>query len=311
MRQLGPAELTLAAAAARLFHLEGLSKIQIDSELGISRFKVARLLDAAREAGIVRIEISLPSGIDGDLSDALRRQFGLRHSVVVDTAEIDAESLREQVGRTAAQVLTELAKPNDVIGIAWGRSLQAMTRALVSLPRCTLVQASGALNRPDIDENAVELVRRFASVSGNRAVTFYAPLLVPDRATADALRGQPGIADALAALGRLNIAVVAIGRWCEGESTVFDALEPAERQRLADSGVSAESTGILFDDQGGVRDDLAERLIAITIEQLRRTPEVLALAYGDTRARAVRSVLRSGLISGIVTHTSLARLLLD
>lgn len=311
MGQLGPAELTLASAAARLFHLDGLSKIQIASELGISRFKVARLLDAAREAGIVRIEIALPSGINGELSDVLRRRFGLRHSVVVDTAETDAESLREQVGRTAAQVLTELAKPDDVIGIAWGRSLQAMTRALGSLPRCTLVQASGALNRPDVDENAVELVRHSATVSGNRAVTFYAPLLVPDRATAEALRGQPGIAEALAALDRLSIAVVAVGRWCAGESTVYDALAPHEQQRLAASGVSAESTGILFDEQGGVRDDLAERLIAVTIAQLRRTREVLALAYGDPRVDAVRSVLASGLVSSIVTHNSLARLLLD
>jgi transposase len=39
----------LTVAIARRFYLEGKSKVEIAAELGVSRFKVARLLDAARE----------------------------------------------------------------------------------------------------------------------------------------------------------------------------------------------------------------------------------------------------------------------
>src|SRR5688500_12716080 len=47
----GPAELVLTATVARRFYLEGVSKIDIAAELGMSRFKVARMLDRARETG--------------------------------------------------------------------------------------------------------------------------------------------------------------------------------------------------------------------------------------------------------------------
>ena len=69
MRQqhTGPAQVVLAASIARRYYLDGRSKIEIADEFGLSRFKVARLLDAARESGLVRIEIRHPGQIDVDL----------------------------------------------------------------------------------------------------------------------------------------------------------------------------------------------------------------------------------------------------
>src|SRR5260370_2036009 len=76
-----PSEVVLAARVARQFYLEGVSKVDIADRLGISRFRVARLLDSAREAGLVRIEIRLPGGtLDAGPSAELRAPFGLRHA---------------------------------------------------------------------------------------------------------------------------------------------------------------------------------------------------------------------------------------
>ena len=44
----GPAELVLAASVARRYYIEGLSKTEIADEYGLSRFKIARLLETAR-----------------------------------------------------------------------------------------------------------------------------------------------------------------------------------------------------------------------------------------------------------------------
>ena len=41
----GPAALVLTATVARRFYLDGASKSDIAAELGLSRFKVARMLD--------------------------------------------------------------------------------------------------------------------------------------------------------------------------------------------------------------------------------------------------------------------------
>src|ERR687894_332315 len=53
-----PARLVLTASVARRYYLDGKSKVEIADELGMSRFQVARLLEAARASGLVRIEIT-------------------------------------------------------------------------------------------------------------------------------------------------------------------------------------------------------------------------------------------------------------
>src|SRR3954447_24842035 len=85
----GPAALVLSATVARRHYLEGASKSDIATELGLSRFKVARLIDAARASGIVRIELDSHSAINLDLSVRLRAEYGLRHCVVIDCPDDD------------------------------------------------------------------------------------------------------------------------------------------------------------------------------------------------------------------------------
>ena len=62
----GPAELVQMARIARRHYLEGQSKRAIAEELGLSRFHVARSLQKARESGLVRITIDVPSEIPVD-----------------------------------------------------------------------------------------------------------------------------------------------------------------------------------------------------------------------------------------------------
>ncbi|MDF2830761.1 MAG: transcriptional regulator, DeoR family, partial [Mycobacterium sp.] len=77
---MGPDELFQRAVIARRYYLEGRTRIQIAEEFGLSRFKVARMLDEAIESGMVEIKIHNPGSIDVDLSTALQRRFGLEHA---------------------------------------------------------------------------------------------------------------------------------------------------------------------------------------------------------------------------------------
>ena len=76
-------QAVMTVLAARRYFLDGASKSEIAEELGISRFKVARLLEAARRSGIVRIEIGGPPEFDVELSSELAARHGLRDALVV------------------------------------------------------------------------------------------------------------------------------------------------------------------------------------------------------------------------------------
>jgi DNA-binding transcriptional regulator LsrR (DeoR family) len=308
----GPASLVLTASVARRYYIDGRSKVEIADEFNLSRFKVARLLEVARSSGLVRIEIGYPGSIDVDLSGQLQDVYGLQHAIVVDTLDDHPTSLRALVGRAAAELLSEIVTPDDVLGLGWARSLLAMRAALTQLAPCSVVQLTGALNRSDVDDSSIELVRDVARIAGGPASYFYAPMIVPDATTATALRRQPEVARAMAQFASVSKAIVGVGGWDPPASTVHDAITPAERQALRRLGVLADISGVFLDAEGtAVQAPLTDRIIGIHAAQLHGIPEVIAIAYGPEKAPAARAAIRGRYVTGLVTHTSFAQALLE
>lgn len=141
-----PAQLVLMASVAQRYHLDRRSKVEIAEEFGLSRFKVARLLDAARNSGLVRVEIRHDGAIDIDLSSRLRERFGLQHAVVVEVVDGDPDLLRRRLAASTADLLAEIVVPQDVLGLAWARSVSVLARMLPRLPGTPVVQLTGVLN---------------------------------------------------------------------------------------------------------------------------------------------------------------------
>lgn len=306
---MGPDQMVRAAAIARQYFLDRRSKVEIAEAFGLSRFKVARILDECVAAGIVEIKISLPASVDFDLSERLRARLGLQYALVVDTEEDSETALRSHLGRVAAELLTEIVHPEDVLGVGWGRTLTAVADHLTSLAPCLVVQMAGVVG--SVADNSMELVRRFTSVSGGPAYPIYAPLLLPDSGTAAGLRRQTDVAAAAEQFRRITKAVVAVGSWEPPNSQLFAAMDPRERERLRRDGVRAEVCGALVDADGKpVATDLPSRMIAIDTDQLADIPVVIAVAGGENKAAAIAALLKSGLINSLVTDRAVAQYLL-
>ena len=307
----GPSEVVLAAWVARQFYLEGASKVDIADRLGTTQYRVARLLEFARDSGMVRIEIGLPGGtLDAALSAEICSAFGLDQAFVFRFPDDDEPRLRRRLGEAAGWVLMDLISPSDVLGISWSRSLNGLAAALTTLPPCPIVQLTGAVPPPD-DRDLLEVVRSVARIGGGPAHIFYAPMIVDSAQTAAAIRRQPDVADAFTMVPSVTMAIVAIGAWQPGLSTIYDAITPGERQTIADLGICGEVAGVFLDRDGRpVPTELDSRMIVTPGPMLARIPSILAVAYGTGRAHAVRTALRGKLIKGLVIHDSLARALL-
>lgn len=308
----GPGELLQIAAVASQYYVDGRSKVEIARDLGLSRFKVARMLEEARERGIVRIEIAVPDAINASLSADLCSAYKLRQAIVVDTPDEPLTTLRADLGRVAASLVTELVQDDDVLGIAWGRTLSAMAAELTQLKPCTIVQLTGALSDAEVSDNAIELVRRMARVANGPAFPIYAPMVLDDPATARSLRQQVRVADAMSWYDRVSVAIVPIGSWSPPQSGLYDSLSDKERAELLDAGVRADTSAVMVTSTGDLlTTPLNERMIGISGEQLRRTPEVIAVAGGRDKTDAVRVALRAGFITTLVTNATVAQALLD
>jgi DNA-binding transcriptional regulator LsrR (DeoR family) len=307
------AETMLAALLAYRFYVLGESKIDIAEDFGISRFKVARILDSARNSGLVRVEFDLPVPVDVKLSDEVRSAFGLRRAFVLDRKASTGPrpEIRRHVGALTARLVSEIVTETDVLGLAWARSVNAMAESVRRLARCPVVQLCGVQAGMDMRDRSVETVRHVAAISGGDAYPIYGPLVLPDARTTDILRGQPGIAETFARFGQLTKAVVSIGAWRPGESTVYDSLPPSDSEAIARRGAKAEVSARLFDGEGKpMSTGLAHHVLAISTEELFRVPELIALGYTAPKAEAINAILRSGLVSTLITDTGAAEPLL-
>jgi DNA-binding transcriptional regulator LsrR (DeoR family) len=136
-------------------------------------------------------------------------------------------------------------------------------------------------------------------------------MILDDAQTAAAIRRQGDIAGTFALLPSVTIAVVAIGAWAPGLSTIYDAVTPEERDALAALGVRAELAGVFVGADGRpVPTPLDNRMIVTPGPVLERIPFVLSVAYGVAKAPAVCAAIRGRLVHGLVTHASLARAML-
>lgn len=300
-------ERELLAAVARRFYLQDESKVDIGKDLGLSRFKIARLLETARAKGIVRIEILGEPSVDYALSQKLSESLGIDGALVVRSHAGQSEGeTRRDLGAVAASEVTRLLTARDVLGLPWSRSVAATVGALRSLPPVPIVQLSGALAIPDL-HSPVDLVRSAANLSGGIAHHFYAPLVAADPDSAQMLRRQPGVSEANSHIREVTLAVVGIGGWAAGESTLFDLATGPERTAMRKAGAIGEISGVFIDAAGNcVEGGLADRIITLSDEQLIGIPTVIGLVSGVARAPVVRAAIAGKKVNRLVVDAPLA-----
>lgn len=307
---MGPDELMRIAHVAQRHYRDGLTKVEIADELGLSRFKVARMLEAALEHGLVKITIEAPDSLDLELSIGLRDKYSLKRALAVITPDNAATVIQDRLGLAAAQLLGEIVVEGDVLGLTAGRTLTAMAGHLKSIGNCEVVQLAGVAAATP--ENGVEVIRQVSRVAGGRARAIFAPLLVDSAATAAALRREPGILDTFRRFDSVTKAVVAVGSWSPPDSQLYDSAKNIGLlDRLLSLGVQSEVCAILLRRDGKVIDAIADRSLGISVAQLAAIPEVIAVAGGTLKTAAVDAALKSGLITSLVTDAPLARRLLS
>lgn len=295
--------------AARRYFFDGANKTEIAAELGISRFKVARLLQDAVRDGVVRIEINAVPEVDEVLSRELAVATGIRSAVVVRSDNGSAPLPGSLLARVGAVVLAEGLVEEDVLGISWGRTLHAMVGHLPPLPACAVVQLVGSVPSLELDVNSTELVRRLAERAGGRVYPLHVPLILQSANVAEALRSDPNLRQTLDVFPLVTRAIVGIGAWVEGESTLRAALSAEDGRAIEAAGAIADICGIPLDGDGRevLAGGLPERRIAISAAQLRALPDVVAISAGAPKVAAIRAALRSGLVHRLITNDVTAR----
>jgi DNA-binding transcriptional regulator LsrR (DeoR family) len=305
-------ELRLMARVARMYHRDGLRQVQITERLDIHQSTVSRLLKRAEKEGIVRMTLTMPSGLHPELEDVLTSAYGLRDAIVVDTVDQEELIVRD-LGAAAGFYLETTLKPRDVVGISsWSAALLAMVEAMHPSPRASgahVVQILGGIGSPSAGLHATQLTRRLADLVGGTATLLPAPGAVGSAEARRVMIEDRYVNEAMALFKAITVAVVGIGavtpsKMLAASGNVFSA---RELKSLSDRGAVGDICLRFFDANGApVITPLNDRVIAIELADLTRVNRVVGIAGGRRKFAAIRGALRGRRINVLITDRSTA-----
>ncbi|MGQ9889755.1 MAG: sugar-binding transcriptional regulator [Aggregatilineales bacterium] len=299
--------LDLLIQVSERYYIEHLTQAQIAQLHNISRSTVSRLLNKAREEGIVRIQIIRPQVRQVQLERKLCKQFRLQEAIVIGRQHCSSQpdELRRLVGTEAAPFIDSLIKPNMLIGVGRGRTLAELAYGLSKLasPRnITLVQLLGDIDIEHSLARGAEITRLLHEGYGGNAYFLNAPALVPDRRLAELLLQSSNIQQVSTLHDRLNLALVGIGALHNSPLVLAGLLSKPEIERLAKAGAVGDICGHFYTAQGELVDDAYQGIsIGIRWEQLLVCSQVVVIAAGAEKVAPILGLLRIKMIDVLVT----------
>lgn len=310
----------LVANAAILYYKEGLTQNEIAIRMGVSRPTVINYLRLARQNNIVDIRISGRAFSHSSLSRELREKFGLTDAYVAeftadtkDHSQLEAKALNHHIARVGAEALFDIVRPGDLIGVSWGETIHLLAGEMPhrNVDDLTVIQMIGSMKSPLIS-TAESCAIRIASRLGADCYTLHAPAVLSTPELAKALRAEPVIADQLNKFDDFDRTVFSVGS-CDTNAMIIQSsiTSEADFEWYRSQGAVGVLCGRFIDRDGiHISGAMDERIIGVTLEQVRKAKSGVLVAGGAAKFNAIMATLKGGFVSHLVVDEVTARNLL-
>lgn len=313
-----PGKTRDALRAAHLYYMQDLTMDAIAHELHTSRSSVSRLLSHARASGLVEISIHSPLDLPSRIEHEILERFEVAAHVIPVPDHVSDVDRLDRVALSAARILGRFVDSNQIVGVAWGSTMTAVSRHL--MPKAThnseFVQLNGAGNvRTTGILYASELLRRYGDAFGARVQQFPVPAFFDDPDTRRAFWRERSTRRLLDLQGRMDVALFGLGSpFAEVPSHVYQGgyLERADYEALSRDGVVGDVATVFYRADGST-DGIAlnERATGPDFAVLRRAPRRVCVVSGRAKLPSLRGALAADLITDLIVDEGTARALVD
>ena len=305
----------LMIMVAKLYYIEGLSQEEIALKIHLSRPTVSRLLKRCIEEGLVQIRIDDVSSYGKELAQRIKDTYGLRHVIVVPQSH-SAEADKEKVGQAAASYIESILASHMLIGISWGTTTYQIVKNIKpnSFITADVVQLVGGTGNKTTDTDANTMTLSLSKALGGDSYVLQAPLMVQSRILRDLLMEEPHIKSHFEKMKAADIAIVGLGSTRPELSAQFRSghITIEDTERLMREGAVGDICGRYIDIEGNhCHTSLSDRMMAISLEDLKRIPTVIGAAAGEKKADIIIGALRGGYIHVLITDEKAASCILN
>jgi DNA-binding transcriptional regulator LsrR (DeoR family) len=307
-------EDSLAIRAAWLHYAGGLTQAAVAKRLGVPSVKAHRLIAKAVDAGAVKITIDGPIAECAELEARLCARYGLDLCEVAPDLGEEGLPLRA-LGLAGAGFLRRVIeqKEHDVIGLSHGRTLTAAVQQMPRVDAAGLrfVSLIGGLTRT-YAANPHDVMHRLAEKTGAQAHVLPVPFLTNSEKDRAVILAQPGVRDLFDLARGATLKIAGLGTADAGAQLVTTGMiEPREIDEITRAGGVGEMLGHFFDARGRVvQTSLTARTLAVDLDGPADS-RIVGIAGGPAKRAAIRAVLESGRLNGLITDEATASALLE
>jgi len=304
----------LLANVALLYYQEGLNQSDIAKRMGLSRATIINYLRESRERGIVDIRVNGEALKSARDSKNLSEKYDLKDVYIAHVGDIgDAHLALRQTARVASIAFHNIIEPGDIIGVAWGETIKMVGEELPNsiIEGTQVCQVVGAMESDRLltaETCAIQIANRI----GAQCHTLHAPAVLSSASLARELRLEPSIHKQLNRFKNLNAILTSVGdvsgtphvlsSGIIGLGDLHDITKLGGAGFICSRFINSSGRSLSF--------ALEDRMIAIDIDEIKKTPKRILVASGLKKLDAVRAVFAGHYVTHAILDSALAEALL-
>ena len=308
----------LALKAAQLYYMQDLTMDAIGDELKVSRSSVSRLLQMARDRGIVEVKIHSPEDAPRRIATQINQRYGVNAHLVPVSEKATPIDRLDRVALTAARMLSNFFFSGMTMGVAWGSTTAAVSRNLTPRPlrESRVVQLNGAGNTFTTGVTySGEILRRFGEAYGATVEQFPVPAFFDDPAAKETLWRERSTKRILDIQAKMDLVLFGLGASnSEIPSQVYSAgyLSPDDQKALNDGGIVGDIATVFYRKDGSSNDiDINRRSTGPSLDVIKAVPRRICVIAGASRLPSLKGALAGKYISDLIIDDATAEALLE
>lgn len=301
---------------AKLYYEDELKQSEIAKLLDVDRTTVTRMLQKARQEGIVHITIQGNHTAQVELEESLRKLFQLKEVMVLPTnSSQSTEERKKDLGKETMQWLNRTIQDEDVVGFAWGSTLGSIVETGDRFKRRQgdIVPVVGGPGKMPTTQHVNTIAYSAARMFQAQAHFIDAAAIVPSIQTRKDLYEANYFQDILKLWRKLTIAVVGIGSPINSSNLIFSGfLGNDDYKQLENENAIGDICSRFYTIDGKIiRGEIDQRTVAVELEQLKTTPWAVGVAESVEKAGSILGALRGGFINTLITNDETAEAILE
>lgn len=307
-------EERILAEIAYRYYIEKLNQSQISKKYNIGRSTISRMLKEAREKNIVEIKINAFDSEIIEVKNRLQKKYNLDYLEISTNDEKDTERLKNKnLATTSSQVVKNLLEDNQNIGISWGDTLAQTIKQMDSktLESSNLIPLVGGPTATDVHTHVNTIIYELASKTNANPYYVNATVIQEDKKVKEGIMQSQYFEETINYWSNIDLAIVGVGGTLSTKMSNWRELLTEDDYELLKLDGAIGDVCCRFIDRNGfiLKGDLHDRTIGIEIEKLKKVPLRLAIARGKDKVSALKALLKTNIISALVTDLETAKAL--